>query len=78
MMKTVWVNIFDVLQSAKDGTSVRRFEDLKELGMYSYVEDKVYRKEDAKGGALKFLLKKISKYREQVDGLSVRFVRMAV
>ena len=53
------MNIFDVLQAEKTGESVRRFKRLKDLSEYSIENEKVFGKKDAKGGALKFLLKQI-------------------
>lgn len=55
----LWVNIFDVLQAAKTGIPPRRFDSLRQLAVYSKRKKRVFPKDEAKGGALKFLLKRI-------------------
>lgn len=78
----IWVNIFDVIQAEKTARTVRRFQNLGELARYSTSKRKVFPKDDAKGGALKFLLKKIlARRREAADGgvsLANAFGNMAI
>lgn len=75
------MNIFDVLQAEKTGGTARRFENLGALARYSTNRKKVFPKVEAKGGALKFLLKKILARRREPDGgvsLANAFVKMAI
>ena len=70
-MRGIWINIFDLLDAKKTGTRVLRFPNLRALAEYSYENEKVFPLKKAKGGALKFLLRKISKTRRAEDGLSL-------
>ena len=82
MNARIWVNIFDVIQAEKTGGTARRFENLAELARYSTSRRKVFSKDDAKGGALKFLLKEIlARRRWEADGgvsLANAFVKMTI
>jgi hypothetical protein len=59
------VNIYDVLEYARDGMPEHKplkfFPTVKELGVYSYtsVPDKIYPRDRAYKGALKFVLQEI-------------------
>lgn len=69
-MGGIWVNIYDVLDAQKTGETVLRFPNLRALADYSY-EDKIFPKQKAKGGALKFVLKELSKGRRARGGVSL-------
>ncbi|KAF8242193.1 hypothetical protein K440DRAFT_591220, partial [Wilcoxina mikolae CBS 423.85] len=60
-LRDIHVNIFDLLQHVRTGATgqVRRFETVRELARYSKNSKKIYPKEQAKGSALRFLLRHI-------------------
>jgi hypothetical protein len=55
----IHVNIFDLLQHVRTGAvgQVRRFANVKELARYSKRRGRIFPREQAKGGALRFLLR---------------------
>jgi hypothetical protein len=70
LVKDIHTNIFDILEYTRRGfpkhQPLRSFETEEELGKYSYSSDpkKVYPREWAKFGALRFVLRGIAAYRE--------------
>jgi len=55
----IHVNIFDLLQHVRTGAAglVRRFGNVKELARYSKRRGRIFPREQAKGGALRVLLR---------------------
>ncbi|TCD65123.1 hypothetical protein EIP91_003054 [Steccherinum ochraceum] len=68
IVKRAHANIIDYIDAKRLGQRVRKFPSLKTLAKYTYAEDKVFPKEQAKaGGVLKYLLRTISVYGEYYD-----------
>ncbi|THH29413.1 hypothetical protein EUX98_g4784 [Antrodiella citrinella] len=60
-VKSQNVNIFDYIEAKRLGVVVKKFKSIKALAKYSYDEDKIFPKAQAKaGGLLKYLLREIA------------------
>lgn len=63
VVKSSHANIYDYIDAKRLGIKVHQFNSLKALANYSYGNNKIFPKKNAKaGGVLKYLLRTLSVY----------------